>query len=683
MEERMPERYQQIEKIFHSTVELPDNEREAYLATACIGDESLLAEVKHLIASYKQAGSFMETFALDVAVRQSEEKQLENPVAQFLNQYQILEPLGRGGMGDVYRARDTRLGREVAIKILPSSSANNSMLLHRFQQEARAASAFNHQNILTVHDFGESHSRHFIATELIHGVTLTQRLNQTPPSLIEALRIAIPVADALTVAHQAQIIHRDIKPANIMLRNDGLVKVLDFGLAKFTESLVKKETAISVHPNQEWSPVHTEHGTILGTYKYASPEQLQAYDTDERTDIWSLGVVIYEMITGEMPFKGQSPEEVRQAVLTKEPLQLERFSPDVPDELQRIVTKALSKDREQRYKTMKDMLVDMRALAEKMELEDRAGLARGDQGLFIGKNYIRYLMNWKVSEQAGYPVLNWPALFLFIPWLAYRKMYLYLMVAAASVLTISFLMGTVGIDRSFVAILLCFLVGGLSGNMLYRRYVVRKLRNIKLQGLERPREVTLIRLKGGTNMVMGAVSLALVVSLVLLDFLYYRPLYSGQWRDEQARAFGDEATDLLNQALDFGGKAQSIGGQIEMIQDAEEQHNQIKQYALEQIEAIEQGASKSREASEKFNQAELLIEDSKLKQHSHIMTQTALKEAELFDSYRQCTEILLSIDTQPLGAIIEQRSKIGERLQQLQQEIDKLFLEDRELWRTN
>lgn len=284
-----------------------------------------------------------------------------------LGRYEIRSHLGAGGMGEVYLARDTQLERTIALKILPAEVATDQQRMQRFVQEARTASALNHPNIITIYEIGQADSTHFIATEFIDGVTLRQRMAKNHIRLGEALDVATQVAAALSAAHAAGIAHRDIKPENIMVRPDGYIKVLDFGLAKPTErqaSLVDTEA-------QTKMLVNTSPGMVMGTVSYMSPEQTRGFALDARTDIWSLGVVLYEMVTGRVPFSGETTSDVIVAVLDREPLPLTEYMSDVPAELQRIVRKALRKDREERYQSVKDMLVDLRGLKQELEFEDK------------------------------------------------------------------------------------------------------------------------------------------------------------------------------------------------------------------------------------------------------------------------------------------------------------------------
>ena len=264
-------------------------------------------------------------------------------------------------MGEVYLALDTELNRTVAIKILPAELASNEQRLRRFIQEAKAASALNHPHIITIHEIGNTADNRFIATEFIDGDTLRQRIRSGSQKLNDILEIAIQTTSALAAAHAAGIIHRDIKPENIMVRRDGYVKVLDFGLAKLTQP--SSSTTDSNAPTQ--AMVNTGEGIVMGTATYMSPEQAKGIDLDVRTDLWSLGVVLYEMISGRGPFVGDTAADSISLILQKDPVPLTRFAPEIPSELERIVNKALTKDREERYQTAKDLLIDLAKPEEK------------------------------------------------------------------------------------------------------------------------------------------------------------------------------------------------------------------------------------------------------------------------------------------------------------------------------
>jgi len=364
-----PERWQQIDNLFHSVIARPLGDRAEFLEQACRGDKFLRSEVESLIESHEQPDSFIDTPAEDLAAELLNASQTRLKPGQVLGHYVISSLLGAGGMGEVYLARDEKLGRRIAIKLLPTEFTNHQDRVRRFELEARAASALNHPNIVTIYEIGQSEASHFIATEFIDGKTLRQHMASLGSSGMDigrVLDIAIQVGSALAAAHAAGIVHRDVKPENIMLRGDGLVKVLDFGLAK----LALDQTAEIFDASLPLSMVNTNPGVIMGTVRYMSPEQAKGLEVDSRTDIWALGVVIYEMTTGRAPFHGETPNEAIAAMLTKKPPAISRFS-EVPEELERIVVKALRKDREHRYKLASDLVADLKRLQRDIETEER------------------------------------------------------------------------------------------------------------------------------------------------------------------------------------------------------------------------------------------------------------------------------------------------------------------------
>jgi len=292
----------------------------------------------------------------------------ESPVKTNISHYRIVSKIGAGGMGEVYLAEDTRLDRKVALKLLPAEFTQDADRVRRFIQEAKAASALNHPNIITIYEIGEEQGTHFMATEFIDGQTLRQIMATRMP-LGTLIEIAIQIASALGAAHAAGIVHRDIKPENVMVRPDGLVKVLDFGLAKLAE----RRTATVNEDAPTAFQAKTDPGTVMGTVTYMSPEQVEGLDIDGRTDIFSLGTVLYEMITGQLPFTGQTAGAIFGAILHRTPTPPSQLNHELPAELERIVTKALRKNREERYQTAKDLVVDLKSLKQELEIEAKLG----------------------------------------------------------------------------------------------------------------------------------------------------------------------------------------------------------------------------------------------------------------------------------------------------------------------
>jgi TolB-like protein/Flp pilus assembly protein TadD len=360
-----PARLQTIEEIFRAALDQEPDQISAFLDTACEGDELLRRKVERLLASRKRVGSFIETSVAGIATRIIEKDQTDLLVGQTIGHYKIAERIGAGGMGEVYLATDVTAGRKAALKLLPARFTADAERLKRFRQEARAVVALNHPNILTVYEIGEDHSIHYIASELIEGETLRQRLERGHMQVNEAVDVAIQVASALAAAHQAGIVHRDIKPENIMLRPDGYVKVLDFGIAKLAE----QEVPATMPKDEALLLVETNLGSILGTVRYMSPEQACGAQVDKSTDIWSLGVVLYEMVTGHAPFTGDTPREVMTSIFDKEPPPLTSYIRQTPAELQQIISKTLRKDRGQRYHSAHELLEALKGLRRKLEFE--------------------------------------------------------------------------------------------------------------------------------------------------------------------------------------------------------------------------------------------------------------------------------------------------------------------------
>ncbi|HKX50537.1 MAG TPA: protein kinase, partial [Candidatus Binatia bacterium] len=348
-----PERYRQIGELYHAALEVASAERPAFLTRECAGDEDLRHEVESLINSHQQSEDFIAKPALSVAAEMLAARAPESITGQMIGRYRVLSLVAEGGMGRVFLAEDTTLNRRVALKLLPEYFTNDKNQLQRFHQEARATSALNHPNILTVYEVGHWHGSDFIATEFVEGVTLRKRMRRKL-SVAAAVDIAQQVASALSAAHAAGIVHRDIKPENIMIRPDGLVRILDFGIAKYAEP---KRTR---HSKDSW--VKTATGVIVGTTAYMSPEQARGEVIDGRTDIWSLGVILYEMIAHRLPFRGKTPTDRVAAILEREPEPLNKIRRGIPHELEAIIKRALAKDKENRYTRAADLAEDLREL---------------------------------------------------------------------------------------------------------------------------------------------------------------------------------------------------------------------------------------------------------------------------------------------------------------------------------
>jgi serine/threonine protein kinase len=358
-----PERWQKVKEIFQTALEQAPQERFSFLAGECHGDEALRREVESLIASHEKDGSFIDSPGYEAAAGMLASDP-ELTMGQKIGRYEILSTLGRGGMGEVYLALDTKLSRKVALKVLPGVFTKDQERLHRFEQEARATSALNHPNILTIFEIGEADGRHYIVTEFIDGQTLAQRISPGPLKLGETLNISEQISSALSAAHGAGIVHRDVKPENTMLRSDGIVKVLDFGLAK----LAQAQSRPSSPEDSTRAVVKTITGAVMGTVAYMSPEQARGFSLDGRTDIWSLGVVIYQMLTGSVPFPGATSSDILVSILEREPRSLHSFSPEIPTELEWIVNKALTKDCDDRYQTARELLTDIRRMKQRLSV---------------------------------------------------------------------------------------------------------------------------------------------------------------------------------------------------------------------------------------------------------------------------------------------------------------------------
>ena len=357
-------RWQQVEALFHAAVELDPKARAAFLDRRCNGDLELRSEVESLLHSSDRASGFLNKPILDVVKEVANGPPPALTPGSRLGRYSIIAKLGAGGMGQVFVAQDLQLRRKVALKVLPPWLTRDERALRRFEQEAQAASALNHPNILTIYEFAEIKGLVFIASEVVEGQTLRQKLANGALDSREAIDIALQTARALEAAHAHGIVHRDIKPENLIVRPDGLVKLLDFGIAKLTEEPAETSS----------SPTNTQAGAVLGTVKYMSPEQARGMPVDGRSDLFSLGAVLYEMLSGRAPFAAKAVGDLIGEILNADPPSITALNPGVPGPLRAIVKKALCKDREPRYQEASEFTRDLLEL--KKEVEFRAHLQK-------------------------------------------------------------------------------------------------------------------------------------------------------------------------------------------------------------------------------------------------------------------------------------------------------------------
>ncbi len=370
-----PDQWTQIDQLLAKALEQPETERPAFLAEACAGNEALRREVASLLVAHQEAeAEFLSTPALETAVRELAAQPHASLAGSTLGPYSLLSVLGIGGMGEVYLARDERMRRQLALKILPPQFVADTGRVERFAREARAVSALNHPNIVTVYDIGQLDGTHFIAMEHVDGQTLREKIQAAQQEPLDAKDV-IEIALQISAAHAAGITHRDIKPENLMLRRDDYVKVLDFGLAKLTEPQLSLAETLGANSDA----AATNPGTVLGTLRYMSPEQAQGREVDGRSDLFSLGVVLYELLTGSAPFKGDKPAAILDAVVHHTPLPLTQLRPDVNPEFERIIVRLLEKDRERRFPSAEDLRTVFKEFKRALD-SDAAHAPHSDSG---------------------------------------------------------------------------------------------------------------------------------------------------------------------------------------------------------------------------------------------------------------------------------------------------------------
>jgi Tol biopolymer transport system component len=367
-----PERWQKIEQLYHAALEREESQRAAYLHEVCAGDDALRREVESLLAQEKRRDGFLESPAMEVAARAMAKDSPQSLKGQQLGSYKIVSLVGAGGMGEVYQAHDTKLGRDVAIKVLPAAFVHDVDRLARFQREARMLAALNHPNIATIHGLEQSDGVHYLVMELVPGHTLAERVSSGGLKIEEALKLGVQITEALEAAHEKGVIHRDLKPANVKVTPDGRVKVLDFGLAKafagdFGQDLSSAATL---------SAMGTEEGMVLGTPAYMSPEQARAKPVDKRTDIWAFGCVLYELLTGKRAFRGETVSDTIAAVLEREP-NWGALPPATPAKIRDLLRRCLQKESQHRLRDIGDARIEIEEASAAPAMPEPAATLKG------------------------------------------------------------------------------------------------------------------------------------------------------------------------------------------------------------------------------------------------------------------------------------------------------------------
>jgi hypothetical protein len=393
-----PQEWLRVDELLEAALKLRPKDRPEFLRSACGNDKALYAELESLLACEERASSFLEAPAA-IATGSSEARDSTTLCERFgsglyVGAYEIVSYLGGGGMGQVYRARDTRLGREVALKFLAGETATGVHALDRFKREARATSALNHPNICTLHDIGEYEGRPFLVMELLDGESVKERLTQGPLAIHEVVEFGIQIAQALDALHSEGIVHRDVKPANVFLTRRGQAKLLDLGLAKVVDARVNAESDGVRNSKAPADLTLTSDGSAIGTAAFMAPEQIRGEPVDPRADLFSLGVTLYQMATGQLPFGGSNVESAVKEILHNQPVKPRALNPSIPAELEAVILKALEKDRVARYSSAAELKADLERLRRPVQPAGKRRLAVVASALALAVTAIFVAAAW-------------------------------------------------------------------------------------------------------------------------------------------------------------------------------------------------------------------------------------------------------------------------------------------------